>query len=252
MFRTASHTALILKSRPSGESNREVWLLTAEAGLIRATVFGGPKSRLRALAAPFNSGRVWVYHDPVKDSRKISDFDVQSWRPGLRELYERSMAAGAVAETVLASHGGGGHWEEVLSLAEAALDALAEAGEEACSRIPVFFYWRWAGFLGLDPSLDYCVACGGKSEDSAALWYSPRESGMVCGGCISAQRREGEVSGFVFAGPGCRHWLKTVRPLDPSRIVRHTMDKKSFQEAKSLTTAILAEALGKRLSSWDW
>ena len=48
-----------------------------------------------------------VYHDPSKDSRKLSDFDVRSWRPGLRELYERAMAADAVAETVLASHGGG-------------------------------------------------------------------------------------------------------------------------------------------------
>ena len=244
--------ALILKSRPSGESNREVWLLAAETGLIRATVFGGPKSRLRALAAPFNSGRVWLYHDPVKDSRKITDFDVMSWRPGLRELYERSMAAGAVSETILASHGGGGHWEEALSLAEAALDALADSNEETCSRVSVFFYWRWAGFLGLAPSLDYCASCGGQSAENAALWYSPRESGMLCDACVPVMRREGEVSGLLPAGPGCRHWLKTVQPLSPGRIGRYIMDKKSFQEARSLTTAILAEALGRRLASWDW
>jgi hypothetical protein len=56
----------------------------------------------------------------------------------------------------------------------------------------------------------------------------------------------------VQAGPGCRRWLETVRPLSPTQLTRYTLDGKSFREAKSLTTAILSEALGKRLASWDW
>ena len=96
MSRNFSYSVLTLRVRPSGESNREAWFLSAEEGIFKATVFGGPKSRLRSQVAPFHQGRLWIYHDPVKDSRKVTDFDVSSWRPGLRELYERVMAADAL------------------------------------------------------------------------------------------------------------------------------------------------------------
>ena len=241
MARNLSHHALILRSRPSGESNREVWLLCPETGLLRVTVFGGPKSRLRSYASPFHSGQAWIYHDPVKNTFKLSDFDVDSWRPGLRELYERAMSADAVAETILASHGGGGNWGRAVSLAQAALDALAAADEETCARIVLWFLWQWTDFLGLRPEFDKCSLCG----NPAPARYSVREGGMVCGSCSVG------ASGLVETGPGCCHWLENARALHPGQIVRHTLDKKSFREAKALATAILAEAIGKRLESWD-
>ena len=246
MNRNLCYTALILRSRHSGESNREVWLLSAEAGLLRATLFGGPKSKLRAYVSPFNSGQAWIYQDPSKDSRKLSDFDVRSWRPGLRELYERTMAADAVAETILASHGGGGHWERSLSIAESVLDALAEADAETCSRITLCFFWLWADFLGLMPEFDHCTLCGKTVPADAALIYSPLEGSMICSEC-SAENQHG-----IETSPGCRRWLETIRLLSPAQLARYTLDKKSFREAKALTTGILAEALGKRLVSWDW
>ena len=184
MSRTVIYSALVLRSRPCGESNNEVTLLTGEEGLIKATLFGGAKSKLRSFAAPYNSGRVWVYREPVKDYRKVDDFDVQSWRPGLRELYERTMAASGIAETILASYGGGGDWGNALKLAELALDTLEDANEEKCERILVRFLWRWTEFLGIQSETD--------------------------------------------------------------------MNGKSLSEAKALVTDIMAEAIGKRLSSWDW
>jgi DNA repair protein RecO (recombination protein O) len=90
-----------------------------------------------------------IYHNPVRDSRKVSDFEVQSWRPGLRELYERVMVADALAETILAFHGGGGAWREALTLAGTVLDSLNDADEAACSRLGVHFLWQWAGIMGL-------------------------------------------------------------------------------------------------------
>jgi DNA repair protein RecO (recombination protein O) len=242
--RNHCYTALILRSRLSGESNRDAWLLTGEAGLIRATVFGGPKSKLRAYAEPFHSGQAWVYHDPVKDTRKLADFDVRDWRPGLRELYERAMAADALAETILASHGGGGNWAGVLSLAEASLDAMTIADSETCARLLLQFMWQWADFLGLRPEFDHCSLCGKPLPQDSVSWYSPREGGMVCGDCLS----QGQCFEICL---GCRRWLQTVLALPPAQLARYTLDGRSFQEAKSLATTILAEALGKRLASWD-
>jgi DNA repair protein RecO (recombination protein O) len=269
--RNSVHSALILRSRPSGESNREIWLLTAGEGLLRVTVFGGPKSKLRSYASPFHSGQAWIYRDPVKDSRKLSDFDVRSWRPGLREMYERVTAADAVAETVLASHAGGGNWERALSLAESTLDALAASDGETCSRILLCFLWQWIDFLGLRPEFDRCSVCGKQTPSGIRLLYLPGDGGMACDDCAAAVGKNnkpqsyteeypesssklrvlrGEIL-FAEAGPGCRHWLETVRPLSPVQINRYTLDKKSFREAKTFVTAVLAEALGKRLN-WDW
>ena len=247
MTRTSVCSALILRNRPSGESNREVWLLTPESGLIRTTVFGGPRSRLRAHAEPFHSGQAWIYHDPVKDFNKLNDFDVKSWRPGLRELYERTMTSTAVAQTILATHAGGGAWESALNLAEEALDALESANADLCKRILIHFLWRWAGFLGSRPQLEYCFSCGKTSAPDSSLWYSAHEGGVLCEDC-----GQGQSFGLLFIGPGCRRWLARVGPLEPAQLGPFTMDNKLQREIMMFTTAILAEILGKRLESWDW
>jgi hypothetical protein len=54
------------------------------------------------------------------------------------------------------------------------------------------------------------------------------------------------------SGSACRRWLETIRPLSPAEGSWQPLDEKSFREAMSLTTAILAEALGRRLASWDF
>jgi DNA repair protein RecO (recombination protein O) len=270
MSRTFVYSALILRTRPSGESNSEVTLLTAEEGIIKATVFGGSKSKLRAYSAPNNSGQVWIYRDKSKEYAKITDFDVHSWRAGLRELYERTMTASAIAETILSSHGGGGEWRTALSLAIETLDTLETANEELCGRLLIHFLWRWSDFLGIQPHLETCAACGKDSSfqnannsnannnvagDSVssngitsgnALWFSPREDAVFCASCAANQQD------LLQLNPGCRRWLSTVSTLDPAQIHRYSMDKKSYEEAKSLTTAILTSAIGKHLNSWDW
>lgn len=252
MARTATYKALVLRCRASGEANREVHLLTAEEGIIRATVFGGPKSKLRAHSAPYNSGQIWVYRDPAKDYAKISDFDVHSWRPGLRELYERTMAAGAIAETILATHGGGGDGDRALRIAATALDALETAKEELCSHILVHFMWRWTELLGIQPSLDYCGACG--NTIGGILWFSAGESSALCGNCASVPYDSHSLKGekTLKLNPGCRRWLSVVGEIDPSQVHRYSMDSKSFSEAKALASSVLTGALGKKLGSWDW
>jgi DNA repair protein RecO (recombination protein O) len=210
MSRTFIYTALVLRTRPSGESNREAWFLTPEEGIIQATVFGGPKSRVRAHAAPFHQGRLWIYRDPVRNSRKVTDLDIQFWRPGIREQYERTMAANAVAETILASHGGGGNWESAFTLCAKTLDALEKAEERHCVPVLLHFFWNWLDILGLRPET------------------------------------------LPPVSPGAEKWLAVVKDLDPGQLFRYSLDTASLGRLRSRLTAILAEALGKRLATWDW
>ena len=114
MTRDRILTAVVLRVRP-GDTAREAFFLSREEGLVRAAVFGGPKSKLRAYISPFNSGTLYLYHDPVRNTNKATDFDCRAWRPGLRERYERVMAADELAKTALA--GLGGDFEAALSAA---------------------------------------------------------------------------------------------------------------------------------------
>ncbi|GHV82011.1 hypothetical protein AGMMS49991_05690 [Spirochaetia bacterium] len=276
MLRTFTYSALVLRVRPTGESNREVTFLTAEEGIIRATVFGGPKSKLRAHTAPYHQGTVWIYRDPAKDFNKVTDFDVRFWRPGLRERYERAMAAAALAETILAAHGGGGAWSDALNLAAATLDALETADEGALRRMVIHFLWHWADILGFRPDLTRCASCGTiyagqevygqevygqevrrDSRADGVVWYSRREGSIICPACAGLSDDEAALvapdlaADFLPVGPGTRRWLATAENLKAAMLTRFTMDKASEAEAKALATAVLAGALGKRLSTWD-
>ena len=248
MNRNVSCRSLVLRVRAAGESNREVWLLGEGIGPIRATVFGGPKSRLRSQVSPFHSGTAWIYRDPVKDANKLSDFDVENWRHGIREMYERAMAADAIADTLLASHSGGGNWAAAMEVAEAALDAVAESDEEGCGAVFLWFMWRWADFLGLKPDFSRCAVCSRPAPEAGALVVSPSEGGAVCRVC----RGEGRpaTGGPVEIGSVCRAWLESLSAVAPAALTRP--DSKSLREAKALATAVLGGALGRRLESWRW
>jgi len=253
----SAHT---LRVKSSGESNREAWFLTAEEGVLRATVFGGPKSRLRAQVAPFHSGKLWIYHDPVRDSRKVNDFDVISYRTGMRELYERVMAADAVAETILSSHGSGGGWPAAAKLAGSVLDALNDAGSPAlCSRIGVYFLWHWADLLGVRPDLCACASCEMELSREEAVWYSSENEALFCEHCF---RNAAASNTALFdavqsnystlrVGPGARLWLNEIAALPPTALVRVSLDNPSLEQARALSKAVLAAALGKRLPTWE-
>ncbi|MDR0399596.1 MAG: recombination protein O N-terminal domain-containing protein [Treponema sp.] len=247
MPRTFICRALALKTAPFGESNREAWFLSAAEGILRAAVYGGPKSRLRAHVSPFHSGTLYYYLDPVRDSRRVNDFDVRSWRPGLRELYERAMAAGAVADTILASHGGGGNWEGALDLAESSLDALAEAGGEAAGRIFTQFLWNWAGFLGLRPGLAGPPLrrnrpCEAPSDE--LLWFDRQEGEF--------SRESGPGNRFLPLNAGARRWLLAAEGTEPARLERVTADGVSLAQARTAAAALMAGILGKELPSWNF
>ena len=243
MSRSVSLSVLTLRVRASGEANRDAWFLSAEEGIFKATVFGGPKSRLRSQVAPFHQGRLYLYHDPVRDSRKVTDFDVENWRPDLRKLYERIIAADTLAETVLATHGGGGGWGTALKLTGEALDSLEHADEKTCVRIVLHFLWAWTEFLGSKPDLSRCVSCACEGSGDGVLWYEVGEGGLYCDACRS--------DSGIRVGPGARRWLLAIQNLGSREALRYNLDNSSLQQARALVLGILTEALGTRLSLWD-
>jgi len=246
MSRSFSYSALALRVKASGES-REAWFLSAEEGIIRATLFGGPKSRLRSHVAPFHEGTLMIYRDPVKDTRKVTDFDVQSWRPGIREVWERAMAADALAETILAFQGGGGNWADAFKLATAVLDTLNEASAGNCSLLITYFFWHWIQILGLKPDISACASCRREEIHSSmsCSWYSIKKEAFFCENCVQ------NADLLLRIDPGTRVWLTEIELLPSSALETITIDAVSLEQARALSQTILAGALGRRLSTWE-
>jgi DNA repair protein RecO (recombination protein O) len=242
--RTFICRALVLRTAPFGESHREAWFLSANEGILRAVVYGGPKSRFRSHVSPFHSGTLYYYLDPVRDSRRVNDFDVDSWRPGLREAYSRAMAAAAAADTILASHGGGGNWEGALALAEASLEALAQAAEETVDRLFTQFLWNWAGFLGLRPGLEAPEGRPCEAPPDKLLWFDRLEGEF--------RRDAGTGDRFLPLNAGARRWLLTAQDLEPAWLGRVTADSLSLAQARAAAAALMAGILGRELPSWNF
>jgi DNA repair protein RecO (recombination protein O) len=242
------NNALVLRVRPFGEANREASFLTEEEGIVNAAIFGGPKSKFRATVSPFHQGTLYLYHDPVKDSRKVTDFDVKLWRPGLREGFNRAMAAGAVNDTVSATYAGGGNWAIALELTSNYLDALETADESACMRIFVHFLWSWLGLIGEKPSLSRCAVCGASLENGAV--FIPLDQALICPACENKARRVDGNS--LFLGPGAHRWLSVTENLHPSKLGRWNLDAISLMQARSVVTCVMAGVLGDTLNSWGF
>ena len=245
MQRSFSSSALVLRVRSIGESNREAVFLSAEEGIISATLFGGPKSRLRSHVSPFNTGKLWTYRDPAKDFRKVSDFYVQSHRLGLRELYERSNTAFLIAAAILAGHGGGSAFREAFILANAVLDALSSADEACCERIRLYFLWNLAGLLGnTGGDISRCAYCACEGAGDGVLWFILGE-GFLCKNCMVKEQAQNNQSwdsrgskNCIALSPGARRWLVTVQDKAPSELARYTLDTTALGELKTLINII--------------
>jgi hypothetical protein len=161
------------------------------------------------------------------------------------------MAAAATADTILATHGGGGGWEEALDLADSVLDALENAGEEGCVRIFVQFLWNWAAFLGLRPEL--ACPCGAPAD--GLLWFDRREGIFVCPSCAGREDPGGgyaERPGFLPLNPGGRRWLRGLEKPEPARPGLSVPDPVSLRQARAVLCAMMGGILGRELSTWNF
>ena len=107
--RNSIESAVVLKAARMGEIHRSVALLTPERGVVYATAHGAGKaaSKLKAATIPFACVTAYLYHDPVRDSFKVTDVEPRNLhgtiRADLAKFFTASPAASRVASEAASS-----------------------------------------------------------------------------------------------------------------------------------------------------
>lgn len=252
MSRDAVQEALVLAVRTQGESNRSVTLLSAQEGVFSATLFGGPKSRLRSLVVPFNRGRVWLYKDERRQTCKITDFDVTHYHLSFRENLFKGWAAAFAAEIAVKTKCAGSSadcWQLINGL----LDGMELTSENESRLGLVRFVWRYLALLGVRPQTRQCVACGSSFlgstiAENTLSWkaaYEAGENGFVCGDCADIRSRP------LVLGRGALTYLEAVSDLPPSRVRTIGVDAQTMAEMKQLCFYLIENACGMKLKSLE-
>ncbi len=253
--RNLVYEALALRSRESPAGDRILCLMTAEAGIQDVFVFGGPKSKLRSLASPYTAGRAFVYFDPPRDFRKLSDFEARESFSGLRESLRKLWAAALVAEFLMKTSGGGGDFPLVLDLALETLRGLESLPEEKADYPAILFLWRMIALLGLMPDPGSCASCGAELAEGLPKRHAFAAGGFLCPDCARAEAERGSfaaeagggyASGAYASGGAGRGGLAAREAPDSGIIPISAGAARWLERAASLP---FAEALGVGLDA---
>lgn len=247
--RSWSSKSLILSVKDLSENIRNVSLLIPNTQfdcckIVDAAIFGGGKSKLRSLITPYKTGQIWLYTNPVKDSTKITDFDIIEYRLGLNENLTRIWCAGIASELALKLKGNI-DWLIINSF----LNGLAVSDEQACKSALLRFLWRIITFSGFAPDITFCGRCGEKNipvtdnTTSHCFYYLPHENMCVCKNCLTQTEPNFKLSDrSIF-------YLFSITNLIPkiSRNIQLSTD--SYAELKHFLLHIISSIIGGELKS---
>ncbi len=168
---------IILFSKPLGEKDRVLTVLTPDRGLVRLSVRGGRStgSRLAALALPFSRVRLDAWRGKSLDG--LRGGEVLDAHRGLREDPGTIAHSFCIAEIVgrLAQEG---EADRALYLLVVTAFRLLEVADP--DLVMAFFLVRSTKVAGLFPPLDACRGCGGPIDGG---FLSFEDGSISCPGC---------------------------------------------------------------------
>lgn len=251
MNRSYSDSALVISLKASGENNSTVTLLTKTRGIIYATLYGGPKSRLRSLVAQWNSGIIFLYETPEKNQTKISDFDVKNYHTSFSQSLYKNFAANLASELCIKTKCAGS-FEECWKLANGFLDGLELANEEQAQVGLIRFLWRFLELLGIQPPSHACGSCG---KSFLSPWLSPEgksyyngiENKFICGECLAGGSGHSEYNFFLKLS--ALRYLAGITVLSPAEARKLQIDRQDYLQLKELVFFLIENAVGSKLNT---
>ena len=220
MNRSYSTNAIVLNLKPSGENNSTVTLLTPDKGIIYATLYGGPKSKMKSLVAQWHSGKIWLYDNPEKKQTKISDIEVVNYHPSFGQNLFKMFAASLAAEIAIKTKCSGSP-EQCFKLVHGLFDGMELCDEEQSRLGLIRFLWRYLALMGVQPEAD---------SDEA---FAP-EAVSYYNGSLSSQ-----AVGY----------LSSISKLEPSKVRQLSVSKDTYCELKDFVFYLISSNIGTELNT---
>lgn len=252
MNRSSSTQALVLNLKPLGENNSSVTLLTADQGIVYATLYGGPKSKMRSLVSQWNSGNIWLYENQEKNQIKISDFEVVNYHSSFSQNLFKMYAASLAAELAIKTRCGGSN-QQCFTLVKGFLDGMELSNEEQ-SRVGLLrFLWRFLELLGLQPQAHCCSSCGKSFLETRFApndisYYNSIDNSFVCSDCISGFGNESSNL-TINIKTSAVQYLAAVSVLSPSEARKLQIDKEAFDQMKQIIFFLIENSVEQKLNS---
>lgn len=238
--------AIVLRTRPHGESDKIVTFLTRDWGKVTGIAKGAQRSRRRFVNVlePFTHVRLRFRPSRADDLAFIFGCDlVQSFRSPSRDL-QRFALANYVVELVDIMVAGREPGQEIYLLLLDSLSVLEERTAWPPLFLPAFAFLLLA-YIGYEPNLTGCQRCQTvfKEHDETFSVFSPSLGGLLCPNC----RERG--------GPTLRLSAETLRLLrSPKRaglkaFLSTAVSPRVCYEVRALTARLLTHHLSRPLKS---
>lgn len=229
---------IVLKSRPYGESNKIVTIMTREIGKVTVMARGAkkPTSRLASVTLNFSHGMYVIQQ--AKGMGTLQQGEILHSRRFLTTDIVATAYASYIVELIDKLIEEGRPEPFVFEVLQQALNAIEEQYDPEA--ICLFVDWKLLPYAGVQPILHACSGCG---EVEGEFAYSFSQGGFLCHRCYHLDPY------IIRLTP--KH-LKLIRmfytvPID--QIGKLDLKKETKQFIKKIVTTIYEEQTGMRLKS---
>lgn len=246
MNRSTCTQAIILNLKTVGENNTSVTLLTPESGIIYATLYGGPKSKMKSLVSQFNSGKIWLYDNPEKKQTKITDFEVTNFHQSFSQNLFKLYAASLCAELIIKTRCSGSN-EECFTLLNGFFDGMELCNEEQSRLGLIRFLWRYLELMGIQPDAKECSHCeksfiSNQIETLGFSYYNNYENSFICDHCNTEQNA-------IKIKTSAVSYLAGITILTPAQSRQLKIDKESYEQIKQIVFFLIENSVEQKLNS---
>ncbi len=255
--RNKTTDAIILNLSRQGENNWTATLISPDSGIFYATVYGGPKSKLRSLVQKFNIGKLYYYDDSQRNLRKISDFDVANYHQTFSTDIYKVWAANLGAELIIKTKAAG-DYRNTFTLLSAFLNGIDACDEKGARLGTLRFLWRYLKLLGVQPDISYCVSCSspvfseGNEEEINPVHYFPSMNGFLCTDCLASYLQSKEnMNQALPLSKNAAEYLMAINMLSPGKVRAMTISADDAYDIKRLVYILAEQAAGCKLKTLE-
>ncbi|WP_010303371.1 DNA repair protein RecO, partial [Kurthia senegalensis] len=229
---------IVLKTRPYGESNKVVILLTREAGKVAAMARGAkkPSSRLAGICQPFMHGIFIVHHGRGMGTLQQGEA-MESMRHVMTDIEATAYASYIVeiVDRLVEQDQPDSYAFDVLSQA---LHAIEEGYDPEA--ISLFVEWKMLPYTGVQPILHQCASCGATDGEFA---FSFSQGGFLCHRCFH------QDAYIIRLTPTQLKLIRMFYLMPIDQLGELTLKKETKKFIKNIVSTIYEEQTGMRFKS---